>query len=81
MDLVSALATPRRSRLALPTSGWGGGRGGGQRGGGDSEKIWAGRAAGTLNKSPIHINSRLTKHTYSYNLHVKRYPIHTIEEY
>ena len=36
---------------------------------------------GTLNTPPIHIISRLTKHTNSYNLHVKRYPIHIIEDY
>ena len=30
---------------------------------------------------PIHIIYRLTKHIYSYNLHVKRYPIHIIEEF
>ena len=30
-----------------------------------------GCAAGTLNTPSIHIISRLTKYTYSYNLHVK----------
>ena len=40
-----------------------------------------GCATGTLNTPPIHIISRLTKHTYSYNLHVKRYSIDIIEEY
>ena len=38
-------------------------------------------AAGTSNTPTIHIISRLTKHTYSNNLYVKRYPIHIIEEY
>ena len=50
--------------LSLCLRGGGGGGGGG------------GGAAGTLNTSPIDIISRLTKHTYSYNLHVKRYSIH-----
>ena len=40
-----------------------------------------GCAAGSLNTHPIHIISRLTKPTYSYNLHVKRYPIHITEVY
>ena len=59
--------------------GGGGGVGGG--GGSNSENIWAGCAAGTLKTPPIHIISRLTKHTYSYILHVKRYPIHIVEDY
>ena len=42
--------------------------------GGNSEKFWAGCAAGTLNTSPIRIISRLTKHTYSYNFHFKNIP-------
>ena len=42
-------------------------------GGGVSENVGRECAAGTLNAPPIHIISRLTKHTYSYNLHVKRY--------
>ena len=56
--------------------------GGGGGGGGVTRKIFGrGCAAGTLKTPPIHIISRLTKHTYSYNLHVKRYSIHIIEDY
>ena len=56
--------------------GGGGGWGGGGR---VTRKIFGwGCAAGTLKTPPIHIISRLTKHTYSYNLHIKRVPIHTI---
>ena len=33
-----------------------------------------GGAAGILKTPPIHIISRLTKHTYSHNLHVKKIP-------
>ena len=39
-----------------------------------------GCAAGTLKTPLIHIISRMTKHTYSYNLHVKRFPIHITED-
>ena len=58
--------------------------GGGVGGGGcgvTRKNFGRGCAAGTLNTSPIHIISRLTKYTHSYNLHVKRYPIHIIVEY
>ena len=48
-------------------------------GGGNSKKFWAGVCRWNFEYTPIHIISRLTKHTYSYNLHVKRYPIHIIE--
>ena len=54
--------------------------GAGVGGGGGARQIFRrGCAAGILNTPPIHIISRLTKHTYSYNLHVKRYPIHITE--
>ena len=43
--------------------------------------FWQGCAAGTLKTPPIHIIFRLAKHTYSYNLHVKRDPIQIIEDY
>ena len=48
------------------------------RGVGNLEIFLAGT---TLNTLLIHIISRLTKHIYSYNLHVKRYRVHIIEEY
>ena len=57
------------------------GGGGGVCGAGNSEKIWVGVCCLNFECTPIHIISRLTKHSYSYNLHVKRYPIHIIEEY
>ena len=54
-----------------------GGSGGG--GWGVTQKIFGrGCAAGTLKTPPFHIISRLTKHTYSYNLHVKRGPIQLV---
>ena len=60
----------------------GGGGGGGSGEEGVTRKIFGrGCAVGTLKTPPIHITSRLTKHTYSYNLHVKRGPIHIIEDY
>ena len=67
----------RPSRASPPTSvcvcvGGGGGGGGLEGGEGVTKKNWAGCAAGTFNTPPIHIIPRLTKHTYSYNLHVKR---------
>ena len=55
--------------MLIPSSlagGWGGG--GGWRL--TWKKIGQGCAAGTLNTPPIHIISRMTKHAYSYNLHV-----------
>ena len=58
-----------------------GGGGGGEGGRVTRKKIGWGCAAGTLNTPPIHIISRLTKHTFSYNLHVNRYPIHIMEDY
>ena len=63
--------------------GWGGGGGGGGAGGGGvTRKLFgSGCATGTLKTPHIHIISRLTKHTYSYNLHIKRDPIHIIEDY
>ena len=62
-----------------------GGRGGGGGGRGQGEevvtrKIFGRRcAAGTLKTAIIHIISRLTKHAYSCNLHVKRDHIHIID--
>ena len=63
--------------------GGGGGRGGGRERRRNRKYFFGGVgcAAGTVVTPPNHIFSRLTKLTYSYNLHVKRYPIHIIEEY
>ena len=44
------------------------------------KKFGRGCAAGLLSTPPIH-TSRLTKQTYSYYFHVKRYLIHIIEVY
>ena len=50
-------------------------------GGGNSETFWAGVCRWNFEYTPYSYNFQSDKNTYLYNLHVKRYPIHVIEEY
>ena len=59
----------------------GGGGAGAGRGGNSEKNFGRGLPLELWHPLCIYIISRLTKHTYSYNLHVKRYPIHIIEEF